>query len=248
MRATRLERHGEVVVRCYVERPPHVDAMFRRAVDAASDAVALADGDVRLTYAELDGQVRRLAAGLAAHGVGAGDRLAVMLQNGVEAVLCVLAAARLGAIVVPIGSRLRQPEITFMLADARPKSIVYDVGFEGELPDPAAAEPPRQFRFRVGHGPVEAPAFADLLRSDGAPPPCPAGEDDVLAILYTSGTTGRPKGATLTHLGAVHSCLHWAECLGLGRDERALLAIPWSHVAGLCGVVLRSSISGGGSC
>jgi O-succinylbenzoic acid--CoA ligase len=57
-------------------------------------------------------------------------------------------------------------------------------------------------------------------------------------MLYTSGTTGRPKGAILTHLGAVHSCLHWRECLGLGQDERAVLCIPWSHVAGLCGVLL----------
>jgi long-chain acyl-CoA synthetase len=70
-------------------------------------------------------------------------------------------------------------------------------------------------------------------------------EDDTFAILYTSGTTGRPKGAMLTHLGAVHSCLHWAERLSLGANERAALCIPWSHVAGLCGVVLPFLFLGG---
>jgi acyl-CoA synthetase (AMP-forming)/AMP-acid ligase II len=93
-------------------------------------------------------------------------------------------------------------------------------------------------RFCVGESRIGASPFADLCGGERDPPPCPANEDDVFGILYTSGTTGQPKGAMLTHLGAVHSCLHWADCLGLGSDERAALCIPWSHVAGLCGVVL----------
>jgi acyl-CoA synthetase (AMP-forming)/AMP-acid ligase II len=64
------------------------------------------------------------------------------------------------------------------------------------------------------------------------------GEDDLFGILYTSGTTGKPKGAMLTHLGAVHSALHWRECLGFQPGEVSALCIPWSHVAGLCGSVL----------
>jgi long-chain acyl-CoA synthetase len=71
------------------------------------------------------------------------------------------------------------------------------------------------------------------------------GEEDLFGILYTSGTTGKPKGAMLTHLGVVHSALHWVECLKLGHGERTLLCIPWSHVAGLCGVVLPFLQNGG---
>jgi acyl-CoA synthetase (AMP-forming)/AMP-acid ligase II len=65
------------------------------------------------------------------------------------------------------------------------------------------------------------------------------GEQDTYSILYTSGTTGRPKGAMLTHFNVIHSCLHWQQVLGLVSGERTMLCIPWSHVAGLCGVALR---------
>lgn len=239
---TRLELHGQAVLRCYAERPTHIDAMFRTTAAARPGADALVDGGVKLTYAELDQQVERVAGGLAERGLGPGDRLAVMLQNGLPAVLSVLAAARLGAIVVPIGTRLKRPEIAYMLGDALPKALVYDVAYEPELPD---AEPAAAMRFCVGASLAGSPAFAELLRSHAAVPPCQVEEDDVFGILYTSGTTGRPKGAMLTHLGAVHSCLHWQACLGLRADERALLCIPWSHVAGLCGVVLPFLCLGG---
>ena len=231
MMATRMELHWGRLVRCYVERPPTLDAMFRQAAAADPSVEAVVDGTTRLSYAQLDRAVDRLATGFAARGIGKGDRVAVMLANRVEAVLAVLAASRIGAVVVPIGTRLRRPEIEYILADSQASALVYERQFEAELPAHDHV-PSVAMRWCVA-----TPAWEALFTA-GTPPAVDVGEEDLFGILYTSGTTGKPKGAMLTHLGVVHSALHWVECLKLAHGERTILCIPWSHVAGLCGVVV----------
>lgn len=244
MTAQRCEVHQGRIVRCFAERFATVDLAFRASARGCATKIALVDGDRSLTYDGLDAWVDRLARGLVDQGVAAGDRVAVMLSNSLEAIAVVLASARIGALVVPVGTRLRQPEIAHMLADADVALLVYAREFEEELPSPDDCQPPAERRFRVGKG-AGGPSFDDLLR-EAAPLACaPIGEDDAFGILYTSGTTGRPKGAVLTHLNVVHSSMHWAERLDLGPDEVTLLVIPWGHVAGLCGVVLPFLLQGG---
>ena len=243
MYQTRMELHWGRLMRCYVQRPATVDAMFRVAVAADPDAEAVVDGATRLTYRQLDQRVDRLAAGLAARGIGTGDRAAIMLGNRLEAVVCVLAIARIGAVIVLIGTRLKRPEIEYIVTDAQASALIYESEFEGELPSAEHAPAPGM-RFCVGASQAGAASFDSLLVDKAIPVP-PIGEEDLFGILYTSGTTGKPKGAMLTHLGAVHSALHWVDCLRLGHGERTLLCIPWSHVAGLCGVVLPFLQNGG---
>ncbi|CAN5659449.1 class I adenylate-forming enzyme family protein [soil metagenome] len=233
MTASRMELHGDRLLRCYTDRPSAVDAMFREAVARAGDAPALVDGELRLSYRALDREVERTAAGLAAHGVKAGDRVAVVLSNRAEAALSVLAIARLGAVLVPIGTRLREPEVAYILQNAEAGCLIYEGVFEAEMPRGFPA-----LRFRVDAGTRDVPSFATLRAAAGDAPTVEVDEDDLYGILYTSGTTGQPKGAMLSHLGVVHSVLHWREVLRLGPAERTVLCIPWSHVAGLCGVLL----------
>lgn len=237
MTPTRIELHDTRVMRCYAERPANVVDMLRLSFALSPKQVAVIDGDVRISYGQLGTAATALAGNLAASGVKQGDRVAVMLPNRLDAVVSVLAIAQIGAILIPIGTRLRRPEIGYIFADAEPVAIIHSPEFAAELPD---AGPAKELRFDCG-----SPAWSALLTARHAPPELRIGEEDVFGILYTSGTTGQPKGAMLTHLNVVHSCLHWEDAHRLVRGERTLLCIPWSHVAGLCGVVLPFLYLGG---
>ena len=236
MSAVRKEYHWDRLITCYAERPSNVNDMIARSFKDSAGHVALVDGDERMLYSELEVQVGRLAAALSARGVRQGNRVAVMLSNQKEAVLSVLAISRIGAVLVPLGTRLRAPEISYIFEDAEPVSIIHAAAFAPELPSngPAAG-----MRFECGSADWQAMLAEESGRREAAgAAPVAIDEHDAFGILYTSGTTGKPKGAVLTHLNVVHSCLHWEDAHQLTHQERTLVCVPWSHVAGLCGVVL----------
>ncbi len=231
MAKIRFEAHYGRVMKCYAERPAHLLAMLADAVAHAPDHMALVDGARRMTYAALEIESARIAGNLAARGIAPGDRVAMLIGNSLEFFTVILACARIGAIAVPMGIRLRKPEIAFICAQSGARLLIHDAGLLAELPD-AADAPELKERIALG-----SPAF-EALRGEGPKPPAVAiGEEDTFCILYTSGTTGRPKGAMLTHLGMVHTCIHWRERLSLRADkEVALLPIPITHVSGLGGM------------
>jgi long-chain acyl-CoA synthetase len=188
-------------------------ALVRRAAAAAGDAPALVSGDVRLTWAELDARVDRAAAGYLARQLQPGDRVAVQLRNGVDWVVAVMGALRAGLVVVPVNTAYTDPEIEHLLTDSGARLLV--VGAErAEL----AGVP-------VSVGP---PQSAD-------PAPADPDDPDALALLaYTSGTTGRPRGAMLTHaaLLANQQQLLALDPPPVRTGDRVLLALPLFHVYG----------------
>jgi long-chain acyl-CoA synthetase len=235
MVALRYETHyGNRVVRCFAERPAHLDAMFRDAVARAPDRDALVLGEQRISYRALDAMVDAVAANLMQRGFRKGDRLALLLGNCFEFVYAVLAAARTGIIVVPMSIRQRKPETEFILAQCEASGLIYQGDLAEHLPDRAALPHLRE-RFVVGDGPgtpfgrLALPAAASAIG---------IAEEDVFSLLYTSGTTGRPKGAMLTHLGTVHSLLHYEQGMALRDGDVSALAVPASHVTGLVAIVL----------
>ena len=234
----RAEVHWDRVVTCYPERATDLANQIAKLAAERPDTVAVVEGDERLSYADLNAQAGSLAALLAARGVGAGDRVAVMLANGIDAVRAVVAILRLGAVLVAVGSRSRGAELDYICADCTPSAIIYGPEF-ADVIEAAPAAPAARFD-------VSASAWrAAIVLGDSPPPAAPADEEALFAILYTSGTTGKPKGAMLTHLGAVHSCLHWRDAFGLGDEERTLVCVPWAHVSGLCGVLMPFLYLGG---
>jgi len=225
-------------VRCFADRPGSLDALLRDAVARNGGGEAVVAGDVRTSYAELDDVVDRAAAGLAAAGVGPGDRVALVLGNCPEFVTALMAATRIGAIVVPINVREQTPELTYILNHCGARVIVHDGGVADRLP--ALADVPAvAARFCVGGGVAGSAPFEDLLSGASAPPSVAVpDEEDVAVILYTSGTTGRPKGAMLTHFNIVHSVMHFEACMALTAADRCVLAVPASHVTGLVANIL----------
>lgn len=234
----REERHFDGrLVKCFTQRPKSLDQLLRDAIDKNSQGDAIVDGTRRWSYDDLGDAVACLASNFAALGVGKGDRIAVLLGNSAEFVQIVMAAARIGAISVPINVRLQTPELAYILNHSGAKTLVYDANLHDRLPDVSDVK----HRFSVGASVAGAQSFTDLLTESpaGAPrPPCEVDEEDVAVILYTSGTTGKPKGAMLTHLNIAHSVMHFQLCMGLGDNERSILAVPASHITGLVANIL----------
>lgn len=236
--ATRFEAHfGDRLVRCFVERVADSYDILAQAIASRGEAEAVVCGEERLSYAELGRRVEQVAGGLAARGIGPGDRVALLLGNRVEFLLTLYAALRLGAIAVPMGTRLQQPEIAYILDHAGAKALVFEPNLAERLP-PTSETPDLLHRLAPG-GAAGAEDFAAL---SGSPPPRPdVAEEATAVILYTSGTTGRPKGAMLTHFNLAHSLLHFQYGMALGPQDRLLLAVPASHVTGLVAQIMLAA-------
>src|SRR5690348_700880 len=173
------------------------DASLATLIDPSfaqhADRVALHHEGRRITYGELGGLVARLAGLLRAHGVGPDDRVALMLPNNPAAVAGFHAIIRLGAAVVPLNILLRAPEVAQRLEGSSPKVLLTTPELAEQL-EPVAQATDTQTIATDAYGEVAADVEPVLGSA-------PRGPDDIGVVLYTSGTTGRPKGAELTHGG-----------------------------------------------
>ena len=228
---------------CYAERPETLAAMFDGLVVRFPDRPAVVE-DFTLSYRELDARAKAIGVNLATLGVAPGDRVALYLGNAWEFVAVLFACIRIGAIVVPIGTRQRHAELEFMLNDSGAKVLVHEPDLAEFIPAPGDV-PALAHRFSIRAPAVLARPFDDLLKEGGDCASHEPREEDIAIILYTSGTTGRPKGAQLTHLGIIHSALAFSRTFGLTENDRAFVAVPLSHVTGLVGVTMASMIAGG---
>jgi len=239
----RHEHHHGRVLRCYAARPTSVNALWAATVAVRGGAEALVTPTRRYTYAEVDAHAGRFAAGLAARGIVAGDRIAILCGNEPEFVFALIGALRIGAIAVPINVREQTPELAFILNQCTAKAIVFDAPLAARLPWPDDT-PRLKVRVSVGAA-AGAEPLERLLETAGAVASAARHEDETAVILYTSGTTGHPKGAMLTHFHVVHSALHFRHALGLRPSDRSMLAVPASHVTGLVAVLLAMFECGG---
>ncbi len=237
--ALREEVHfGDRRITCFSTRPHSLDQMLRDAVARNGGGDAIVCGDVRMSYRDFDAAVDRVAANVAAHGVAKGDRVALVLGNCAEFLIALMAIARIAAICVPVNAREQTPELTYILNHCGARVLVHDTTVAERLPLPGDVETV-EHRFCVGDAAAGSQSFDVLLvDADSPPPECRSQEEDVAVILYTSGTTGRPKGTMLTHFNIAHSVMHFEICMGLSEADRSILAVPASHVTGLVANIL----------
>ncbi len=208
-------------------------------------ALALIFRERALTYAELNQRVEGLCAGLLADGVEPGQAVAALLPNGVEYVCLVHALARLGATLVPLNTRLTASELAWQLAQTGAKRLLHDAslaGAAGRATDLAADSRPLRVDALAVENAAAAPSQNHPPKSDRSPNQ-PFELNTPQAIVFTSGTTGQPKGALLTFANHFWSATASSYRLGLRPDDCWLSCLPLYHVGGLA-VVFRSCLYG----
>lgn len=235
----RHERHfGDRVLGCYHHRPASIMESFAASLGRAPDADCLVCDGERLSYRQVNQQMQALAAQLTRRGVEPGDRVALLLGNSPELVLALLGILRLGAIAVPMNTREQRAGTAYVLNHCQARAVIFAADQAVKLPE-AQAAPALRHRFSVGDPVAGAEPFTALLDGRGAEAPEPeVKEEDTAVILYTSGTTGQPKGVMLTHFNIVHSLMHFQQTMALGEGERSVLVAPASHVTGLVANIL----------
>ena len=227
----REARFGDRVVPLFTDRPASIWAMVKEAAARNGDGEALVCGDWRLKWRDVVPQSGQIAALLRDKGLRRGDRVALLLGNRIEFVLSLFAAAQLGLITVLLSTRQQTPEIAYVLNDCGAKLLLHEAALTERLPD-VADVPELRHRISVD----DNVGRSDLARLANVSPLEDAedvAEEDTAMILYTSGTTGRPKGAMLAHGNIVHSSMIYEACLGLTPADRSIAAVPLGHVTGV---------------
>jgi long-chain acyl-CoA synthetase len=215
-------------------------SILTRSAERDPDHVAIRLDDVELTYAQLDGASDHVAGLLHEHGVGRGDRVGIMLPNVPYFPVCYYGVLRAGAVVVPMNVLLKRREVAFYLGDSGARLVFAWDDFAHDAragAEEAGAEcvivSPGEFEKVVG----QASARTEVVETE---------DDDTAVILYTSGTTGTPKGAELTHANLLRNCEIAGELFDLGSDAVTLGALPLFHSFGqTCS--MNATIAGGGT-
>ena len=205
---------------------PSLYVAMAAALTATGDRIAIVDDSGAMSGAALLHGVERWAAGLAALGVGASDRVAVQAEKSLDLVQLYLATLRLGAVYLPLNSGYQPAEIAYFLTDANPVLFVCDPSRAALFGDSGV---PIATLGADGSG-----SLAETVAASNPPAPphgCHAG--DLAVIIYTSGTTGRSKGAMITHGNLLSNARALIAAWGIGPEDVLLHALPLFHIHGL---------------
>ena len=206
-------------------------------------AEAVVDGDRRLTYAQLHRQARALGAAFHRFGVAPGDRVLIALRNRLEHVLAYWALQTIAAVPVPVNFRFAPAEMQYVLDDCGARVALYESDTAAAVQSVAAARDVRLVFVGSDATPAGSVSFERLISSDPAAPPAPR-ESDLSLILYTSGTTGRPKGVARTHRNHVAGALAQALQCGWTWGERTLGVMPLYHTMGIHALTGVAAVNG----
>ena len=228
-----------------------IGSALRRMAEAYGDRPLLAFGSVRQSYAEFNEATNRMASFLSRLGVGRGDRIALFLPNCTEFLWSWFAAAKLGAVYVPINTEYRGDILRYQLGRAEVSHLITDAEWLPRL-EVLGTEVPR-LRHVVVRGPAEARTGEPWTRHDirGAEA-CPADEPNVLvrytdphAISFTSGTTGPSKGVLATNCHVTTFALDWIKAVGFTPQDRLYTCLPQFHAIATWLGFLPTVLSGG---
>src|ERR1019366_685350 len=219
--------------------------LVRAAAERHGNRPAIVDGDEELSFARLASEVKRAARSLMAAGISRGDRVALWAPNGWRWIVAALAVHSTGAALVPINTRFKGEEAAYVLSKSGARALFATTDFLGAdalaMLDATGVGLPTLKTVVVIGGPTPERALsweafladADVIPADAAEARALAvGPGDVCDIMFTSGTTGRPKGAMATHAQTLRAFRDWSDIVGLRASDRYLVALPFFHSFG----------------
>jgi long-chain acyl-CoA synthetase len=213
----------------------NVAELLERSALHHGDRLALIAGERRWTYRELDAEASALAGGLAHLGLAPGDRLGLHLPNVAEFVLTYYASQKLGLVPLSLNVTYTAEEITFIVKDAAAGAVVTTAALSANLPDRTAMPSVRHV--------LDAGTLASLRGTPVRARDCD--REDTAAILYTSATTGRPKGVMLSHANVVSNAYATVHHLRMTPEDRGLCSLPLFHCFGQ-NFILNALVTAGG--
>lgn len=230
-----------------------VEEFLERSADRFPEKVALVSGSRRLKYRELEDQANRLAHCLMAYGVGRGDRVVICLDNCIEAVLSIVATLKAGGVFVMLNPQAKADRLTGTLNNCRPKAVVCHQMRLKELREQVALSHRPMVAVATGKSPGQEPSGSFtvvsfqqcLVEGTSAQRPCKRNIDvDLAALIYTSSSTGNPKGVMLTHLNMVSAATSITTYLDNRQDDVILNVLPLAFDYGLYQVLMGLKIGG----
>ena len=208
--------------------------MLEASAERIPDKIALICDNERLTYRDLQQRVSALAFNLQKMGILKGDRVALLFPNCNEIAIAYFACAAIGAIAVPLNNRLTGKDLIYILNDCEARLLV--IGYQFWEIFQTIRESLRSIKDVLYAGPERKPEaiyFSDLLDSHDPPKKTGLSPDDVAVIMYTSGTTGLPKGAMMTHRNVFTNARNCGAVLTYKENDVTLIVVPLFHVTGL---------------
>jgi acyl-CoA synthetase (AMP-forming)/AMP-acid ligase II len=234
-----------------------IPRLLRASAARHGDRPAIVDGDEVLSFRRLEAETESVARALVASGVGRGDRVAIWAPNGWRWIAAALGAHSVGAAIVPINTRFKGEEAAYVLAKSGASVLFTTPGFLGTdyvaVLEATGASLPRLRTTVLVDGPARTNALGwesflalgSSITPDDVQVRARAVEpDDVCDVMFTSGTTGKPKGVTSSHAQTLRAFADWADIVGLRQGDRYLVALPFFHSFGYKAGWLACLLSG----
>lgn len=221
-------------------------SFIKRNARIYGNRIALISGSERITHRQFLERVNRLSRGLMGAGVGKGDRIGILSQNSLEYVYLCGAAAKIGAVLLPINWRLDSKEIEYIISDGTPKIIFVSSEFQDMMKPLISKFGLIKKTYALDQAEGFSEAFNNLMMGEGISPEGDIRSDDDYVIIYTAAVQGRPRGALISHQNVIASNLQSIYYWKLTKEDVHLLILPLFHIAGL-GMVLNVMQVGGSS-